>query len=273
MIIKKIVAVVAFTLAWMTWPGAAGAITISPGQSIRRDIGSMTIDATGRARVLSRLADKSVARKEPKPRFVGFKAHFSGVVMSPGVCEIYAFHGGYAGLTFVENGEANLCFLAKASTLGGRNNPDIVFSELKKQNIRARTTLTTAKRLHAWLAVSVPAFGLNPFPETDGLFTVGDSAAFVDPFTGSGMLLAMESASTLADCIAECGIDTAAVRSRYLRLIQANFSARLKVSGLIRHIAYNPLLSRAAVIALSLSARSREALARRTRSAKLSEGL
>ena len=46
---------------------------------------SMTIDATGRARVLSRLADKSVARKEPKPRFVGFKAHFSGVEVSPGV--------------------------------------------------------------------------------------------------------------------------------------------------------------------------------------------
>jgi hypothetical protein len=46
MIIRKIVAMVAFTLAWVTCSGAVGAITISPGQSIRRDIGSMTIDAT-----------------------------------------------------------------------------------------------------------------------------------------------------------------------------------------------------------------------------------
>ena len=233
----------------------------------------MTIDATGRARVLSRLADKSVARKEPKPRFVGFKAHFRGVEMSPGVCEIYAFRGGYAGLTFVENGEANLCFLAKASTLGGRNNPDIVFSELKKQNIRRADNTDDGQTTSCLVGGIGSGFWPESFSQTDGLFTVGDSAAFVDPFTGSGMLLAMESAASLADCIAECGIDTAAVRSRYLEVFQTRFSPRLKVSGLIRHIAYNPLLSRAAVIALSLSARYREALARRTRSAKLSEGL
>jgi len=235
--------------------------------------GSMTVDATGRARVLSRLADKQAAHREPKPRFVGFKAHFTGVEMSPGVCEMYAFRGGYAGLSFVEGGEANLCFIAKSSLLDGAGDADGILKKLTKQNVRAQQTLASAEKVHDWLAVSVPAFGLNQFPAVDGLFAVGDSAAFVDPFTGSGMLLAIESAAALAECIAAAGTDPDAVRSRYTHTYQTRFSSRLKVSGLIRYVAYEPLLSTAAVLALSASRRMRESLARRTRSTRSSENL
>lgn len=234
---------------------------------------SISIDATGRARVLSRLADKPIKREEPKPKFVGFKAHLSGVKMDRGVCEIYAFRGGYAGLSFIENGHANLCFLTKASMLSSGNDAEGIFEQLKVQNVRARSTLGSAEKIHSWLAVSVPSFGLSPFPRTGGLLTVGDSAAFVDPFTGSGMLLAMESSSILADCIQKNGIDTAAMRSRYFDTFNARFSSRLKVSGLIRHVAYEPMLSRAAVIALSTSRKFLESLARRTRSTRPTESL
>lgn len=234
---------------------------------------AMTVDATGRARVLSRLADKQAAHKEPKPRFVGFKAHFTGVEMSPGVCEMYAFRGGYAGLSFVEGGEANLCFIARSSLLGGTSDADDILKKLTKQNARARLTLVSAEKVHDWLAVSVPAFGLNQFPSADGLFAVGDSAAFVDPFTGSGMLLAIESAAALAECIMAAGTDPDAVRSRYTHTYQTRFSSRLKVSGLIRYVAYEPLLSTAAVLTLSASRRLRESLARRTRSTRSTESL
>jgi menaquinone-9 beta-reductase len=234
---------------------------------------AITVDATGRGRVLSRLADKEAARKEPKPRYVGFKAHLSGVNMSRGVCEIYAFRGGYAGLSFVENGESNLCFLARSSLLRHGNDAEIVFKELIRRNARARVTLASAKKVHDWLAVSIPAFGLNRFPTCDGLFTVGDSAAFVDPFTGSGMLLAMESSATLAECIAAEGTFNDAVLSRYQMSYETRFSQRLKVSGLLRYVAYEPLLSRLAILTLSTSKRSLETLARRTRSARPTESL
>ena len=254
--------------------GSIRGVRIKDGSGRTSEIAaSMVVDATGRARVLSRLADKAAARQGSKPKFVGFKAHFSGVEMPFGVCEIYAFSGGYAGLTFVEDGEANLCFLAKSSLLGGRRDANAIFGELKKQNVRARKTLSTSKKLHEWLAVSVPAFGVSPFPAMDALFAVGDSAAFVDPFTGSGMLMAMESAAALADCIVEYDLDTAAIKSRYSEIFQARFYPRLKVSGLIRHVAYKPLLSRAVVIALSASARLRRSLAHKTRTTVTTKGL
>lgn len=229
---------------------------------------SITIDATGRAKVLSRLANKDHARGEPKPRFVGFKAHFAGVEMERGVCEMYAMRDGYAGLSFVENGQANLCFLARASLLSNKNDADAILNDLIRQNARARVTLSSAGKVHDWLAVSVPSFGLSQFPQIDGLFTVGDSAAFVDPFTGSGMLLAIESAAAFAECIAAVGLDKNALRDSYQTVYKSRFAQRLKVSSLIRYVAYTPILSTIAVLMLSTSRRLRESLARRTRSAR-----
>jgi flavin-dependent dehydrogenase len=204
---------------------------------------------------------------EGKPKFVGFKAHFSGVEMPGGVCEIYAFRGGYAGLSFVENGEANLCFLARASLLSNDADADDIFNELRTQHRRAGRTLASAKKIHEWLAVAVSAFGFNPHPPVSGLYTIGDSAAFVDPFTGSGMLMAMESASILSGCIAEKGLDNDVLAPLYNARHHAYFRRRLRVSRLIRQVAYTPSLGKAAVRLLSASERLRLALARKTRSA------
>src|SRR6185369_253123 len=128
--------------------GAISGLTVRNADGSTSEIETrVVIDATGRARVVSRLADKAAARKELKPRFVGLKAHLTGAKMSRGVCEIYGFRGGYAGLTFVENGEANVCFLAKASLLSGTNNGDAVMDMLRNQNRRAGVTLVSAEKV------------------------------------------------------------------------------------------------------------------------------
>jgi len=229
---------------------------------------AITVDATGRARVLTKLADKhSGTILEQKPQFVGFKAHLTGVNLPSGVCEIYAFEGGYAGLSNVEGGEANLCFLARASLLGDGANADSIIEDLRKQNIRARETLQNARKVHDWLAVSVPAFGFEKQPAIAGLYTVGDSAAFIDPFTGSGMLMAVESAELLAQCIETTGLDDVKLRSVYTSAHRERFRRRLRVSGILRRVAYRTSFGSAAVRLLSLSDRLPLALARRTRPA------
>ena len=137
---------------------------------------AIAVDATGRSRVLSKLALKlSASNSEPRPRFVGFKAHLTGIEMPAGVCEIYAFKGGYAGLSFVENAEGNLCFLAKASLLKGGRNADTIVDEVISQNLRASETLSSAVKVHDWLAVSIPGFGVHRPPPMRGLYTVGKS--------------------------------------------------------------------------------------------------
>ena len=224
------------------------------------------IDATGRARVLSRLAEKTAALKEPKARFVGFKAHLRGVTVPRGVCEIYAFRGGYAGLSWVENQQANLCFLAKASMFGKVVDADqVVEGHLKPQNQRAAITLANAEKVEDWLAVSVPYFGIHDPTNVPGLYTVGDSAAFVDPFTGSGMLMAVESSKLFADTVAAIGLESPRLQSEFTMAFERHFRSRLGISRSISRAAYEPTWSTAIVRLLSASGMLRAMLARKTR--------
>jgi menaquinone-9 beta-reductase len=227
---------------------------------------SIVVDATGRARVLARLSDKQSSTNPPKPRFIGLKGHLIGADVPDGVCEIYAFRGGYAGLSRVEGGEANLCLIARSSLMKNAGDADQVFEILKNQNRRASQTLADARKTHDWLAVSVPSIGLNEPPLTRGLFTVGDSAAFVDPFTGSGMLMAMQSSRLLKDSISAVGLDPVVLKQAYYPAFQKQFAPRLGAASVIRRVAYEPRLSALAVRALSMSKKLRAALARKTHS-------
>ncbi len=82
------------------------------------------VDATGRSRILAKIVEKKLdaSPRHIKPGLVGFKAHLRGVKLERGLCEIYSFPGGYAGLSNVENGLFNLCFLIKAAIVRSNGN-------------------------------------------------------------------------------------------------------------------------------------------------------
>ncbi len=250
----------------------------------------LTIDATGRAKVLSKLADrefrvqssddKRVNKiRNPKSKIqnplVGFKAHLKNVHLEKGVCEIYFFRGGYGGLNYVEDGIANHCFLLKAEIVKEfKGDVEAILEKVIFQNVRAKETLKGAENLFDWLAVSVDGFGIKDLSPTDNLLAVGDAAAFIDPFTGSGMLMAFESAEILADVIAEHqnSFDRqnsfGEIASSYELLHTSKFKQRLRVCGIMRRLVFVPQFAKAAVSILSLSRIAREFLARSTRQTK-----
>jgi len=230
------------------------------------------IDATGRARVLEKLAEKHLSRAAAKhqsarPRVVGFKNHFRGVSLEKGACEIYFFRGGYGGLSYVEQGAANFCFLIKAGEVKRFNGkPNKIIEELVFKNTRARFSLKNAEPIGDWLAVSIDGFGKKDLRPAANLFTVGDSAAFIDPFTGSGMLMALEGSRLLAGCIASCA-SADDIALNYARAYRQNFRKRLWVCAPLRKGAFMPNLAGAVITALSLSKKPIEFLARATRPA------
>jgi flavin-dependent dehydrogenase len=237
---------------------------VKDGKTIEIPAG-LVIDATGRAGILSKfLGKKSVSKNRSK--FIGFKAHLRNIQMKPGRCEIYFFRGGYGGLSFVEKGDANFCFLINteaARELNGKTNR--IIEEIVFQNARARKTLENAEPVHDWLAVSVEGFGEKELNPAGNLFTVGDAAAFIDPFTGSGMLMAMESAGILAKCIGRDHSSPDALTRTYTSLYKQYFARRLRVCSLLRKAAFLPNLAGGVISALSLSAKAREFLTRSTR--------
>src|SRR5437867_4479730 len=69
---------------------------------------SVIIDATGRARALTRKVKHLDSRHGTRPKLVAFKAHLLDTRGSRAACEIYSYPGGYGGLNTVENGLSKL---------------------------------------------------------------------------------------------------------------------------------------------------------------------
>ncbi|MFL6207792.1 MAG: NAD(P)/FAD-dependent oxidoreductase [Pyrinomonadaceae bacterium] len=243
----------------------------------------VTIDATGRARVLVRRVARARADDEhsndhgqphqTRARLVAFKAHLDNVKLADGACEIYFYRGGYGGLSRVEGGLSNLCFIVAARDVRARgSDADRVMREVLMTNQRAAETLRGARVRSEWLAVALESFGRAKLVPAAGLLTVGDAAAFIDPFTGSGMLMALESGALAADVIAHAlpalraGHDFAALADDYRAHYRARFNARLRVCSVLRRAAFAPsIITATAALALNTSASLRRVLARATR--------
>jgi flavin-dependent dehydrogenase len=239
----------------------------------------MTIDATGRACALVRhIKDKNaMSSRAPglpkrRARLVAFKAHLRDSLVQAGHCEIYFYRGGYGGLSSVENGLSNLCFIARARDVRNcGSDPLRVMREVVCSNKRAGRTLSEARASSAWLSVALEGFGRREVVPASGLFTIGDAASFIDPFTGSGMLMALESGEIAAHVIAghlkrlrsDQGFE--AMNGQYRALYGARFNARLRVCSLLRRAAFVPGLAATAIRIFGTSERLRRRLAQATR--------
>ena len=246
-------------------------LTVKQGVRETNYQAAVIIDATGRKRALTRKLDPQRARLERRP-MVAFKAHFENTRIEPEACEIYFYRGGYGGLSSIENGLSNLCFIAAARDVRSCGaQADRVMREVVCQNRRAAFTLERARLSSPWLAVSLEGFGRGPVAPLNGLLTIGDAASFIDPFTGSGMLMALESGELAANAIVDFLDHEPGLRSvdelrraysiRYHRL----FDSRLRLSSLLRRAAFVPGFAAAAVTLFGTSDHVRRKLAQATR--------
>lgn len=235
----------------------------------------VTLDATGRHRAAVRRAERELGRgvegRNGRVPLVAFKAHLEGARGAAGVCEIYFYPGGYGGLSPVEKGLSNLCFIARAGDVRAReSDPERVLREVLMRNRRAARTLDGGRARTRWLGVSLEGFGRHEPAPFEGLLAVGDAAAFIDPFTGSGMLMALEggalAARAVSNWLARGGEGFDEIAGDYRSAYASRFDARLRLCNLLRRAALAPAaLAEASVVALNASARLRRRLARSTR--------
>jgi flavin-dependent dehydrogenase len=281
------------TLAGVISDGArVRGVQLHTTDGVREIRARVTLDATGRHRAVVRRAARELPREgkrdgargsdeqadsrvegaAPRARLVAFKAHLDSAHGAAGVCEIYFYPGGYGGLSPVEGGASNLCFIARARDVRERGSDAVrVMREVLMQNRRAAHTLAHAEARTRWLGVSVESFGRHEPAPFEGLLAVGDAAAFIDPFTGSGMLMALEGGGLAASAVSRwlargSGEPFASLAREYRADYGARFDARLRLCGLLRRAALAPtVLAEVSVIALGASASLRRRLARSTR--------
>ena len=254
--------------------GVVRGVRVKCGGMDREYLAAITIDATGRSRVLARKVERS---QRSKPKLIAFKAHLTNARPAPGVCEIYSYPGGYGGLSSVENEVSNLCFITAADDVRrAHSSPESVVREILMRNQRAAYTLERFSVSSEWLSVSLESFGRQRPSPTPGLLTIGDCAAFIDPFTGSGMLMALESGQLAADTIVRHRDklpDSTSLKDLsidYVKGYQRKFEARLLFCSVLRRVAFRPRLAEFTIAACHGSAWLRNRVALATRSKRTS---
>lgn len=244
------------------------------GQAVYEYQAPITIDATGRTRALARFVDKMLSQPHKKTRhlLVGFKTHVENARLAEGACEIYCYHKGYGGLSSVEGGVSNLCFIVSAHDVRTHgSDPERVMREVLMKNSRAAVTLAHARSCTPWLSVSLEGFGRRTPAPAPGLLTIGDAASFIDPFTGSGMLMALESGDVVARIINRLlpslrrGEAVDSLAREYATEYSTRFHSRLRVAGVLRRAAFVPGLPEAVILLCGASSRLRRKIARATR--------
>ena len=225
----------------------------------------LTIDATGRARILTRKLNTH--EHKSKAKLIAFKVHLRNTRVAPGACEIYFYPDGYGGLSSVEGDLSNLCFIISAEHVKRHHsNPELVMRDLVMKNRRAAYTLEHAQPASEWLSASWERFGRQRPSPARGLLAIGDSAAFIDPFTGSGMLMAFESGELVARVINRHRNELEAVGADYTAEYLGNFDSRLRISGWLRRAAFKPRLAGMGIALCGASKHFRSRIVRATRS-------
>ena len=169
-------------------------------------------------------------RSLPHERWIGIKQHFAETA-PPASTDLYFFKDGYCGVQPIAADRVNVSALVKAST--ARTMADVI----------SQSPVLT-QRSHGWRPVTEPiatapiVFG-PPEPVSRGMANVGDAAAFIDPFLGDGIAIALQTGALAARCLLNGDVER--YRDEYLRCVapalrRAALLRRLSGSALAWHL-------------------------------------
>lgn len=131
----------------------------------------------------------------------GIKAHFINVKGPRNMIELFGCDRLYGGLVAIESDRWNAAFSVPASRLRRhRGNIQSLFAQITSENRILARRLAGAGRVSDWLAAPVPRFPMAGHWH-DGIISVGNAAAAIEPIGGEGMGLAMRSAEIAAEAM------------------------------------------------------------------------
>jgi flavin-dependent dehydrogenase len=126
----------------------------------------------------------------PGPKWVGLKAHYREPA-SEHSTDLYFFNHGYCGVQSVAPGVINACAMVRSDRATSLEEVLVL-------------PLALAERSRNWERLSdpvstAPLIYRTPEPARDNLIFVGDAAAFIDPFVGDGISLALRTGQLAAN--------------------------------------------------------------------------
>jgi flavin-dependent dehydrogenase len=123
------------------------------------------------------------------PKWIGVKAHYRETT-PPRSTDLYFFEHGYCGVQPVADDVVNACAMVRSDRATSLEDVFPLHPAL-------------AERRRSWQVITkpvttAPLLHLPPQPVRDNMMFVGDAAAFIDPFVGDGISIALRSGRVAA---------------------------------------------------------------------------
>jgi flavin-dependent dehydrogenase len=211
--------------------------------------GILTSDGTYTARALivaaGRWSQFTAERTLPLgPKWIGVKAHFREPNPPPST-DLYFFEKGYCGVQPVGQGLVNACAMVRSDVA---TSLDEVFTLQPK----------LAERTAQWTAVTQPVSTAplvyrEPQPVRGNMVFTGDAAAFIDPFAGDGISIALRSGRAAAHCLSEYwrgAMPLTEAVARYRTAYTRDFAPLIAAAARVRSLLSLPGIARPAVFEL-----------------------
>jgi flavin-dependent dehydrogenase len=205
------------------------------------------IGAHGKRGALDRALDRQfLDHYQP---FVGLKAHFRGPAI-PNRLDMHTFPGGYCGISEIENGEMNVCLLARQESFQSARDysivqPDSFIRWMKQQNTPLRLWLDQAEQItERWLSIGQVPF-IRKRAVVNDVLMAGDAAGLIAPVAGDGIAMALHGgrmAATYAADYLENRISADELRDKYNHDWHRIFNTRLRLGRVLQAIMFRPRL-------------------------------
>lgn len=196
------------------------------------------------------------------PRWIGVKGHFRERHPNPST-DLYFFENGYCGVQPVAKDIVNACAMVRSDR--ATSLPEVFALHAK-----------LAERAAAWIPMfqpvsTAPLIYRSPQPVRGNTMFAGDAAAFIDPFVGDGISIALRSGRLAAQCVSrflssEIGLDEAA--ALYQEEYSQQFAPLLSAASRMRLLLSLPGFAQAAAFGLLRLPGVMPFVIRKTRKAK-----
>lgn len=205
---------------------------------------AITVGAWGRWGRHDTLLARSFVRDRSHRNF-GFKRHYRGPGTS-GAIELYSFPRGYLGVNDVEGGITNICGLVHASRLAGHKGKwDAFVEKIREEEPALERLYARHEPAQENFLSSEPVIFRSRSAVEGGIFMIGDASGVIDPLTGNGMAMAIQSALVLAPLVMQL-IESPRQRPRieddYRRRHRELFAKRIGWSRTVARLLARPRL-------------------------------
>lgn len=187
-----------------------------------------------------------IKRRSP---YVGVKYHIR--IDHPGdLIALHNFEGGYCGMSNIEGGKTNLCYLVHRDVLKQHGNVEAMEREVLQKNPLLRSVFTRAEFLFDRPEViNEISFETKTVVE-DHVLMAGDAAGMITPLCGNGMAMAIHSAKLLSDeVLAFCRgeLSREQMEQRYAARWRERFARRLWAGRQVQRLFGNVYTSAMAI--------------------------